>query len=153
MQPNQNSLAQIEELNRMLATWLDERQQLLIQLNHLCSLRPFDQPNLAKNDLEHELKLFCQHLVDYISRGQFEVLEKLFERIESSPQNDPLSNKRLIANLTKTTMCALDFNDKYAGGAQPCRHLEQDLSFLGERIAHRLELEDKLIALAVKERP
>ena len=52
--------------------------------------------------------------------------------------------------LSATTQAAVTFNDRY-DSAERCRdltRLSQDLSILGEQLAERIELEDRLIGAA-----
>lgn len=145
MNPNKSIQAQSQSIRQLIEAWLSARQELLIHFNHLCSLRPFDQPNLTKKDLLQSVTNFCNYLVDYISLGQFEMFEPVFQIIENSKVSDPLTNKRILALLIKTTMSALDFNDNVSQTINDLKTFDTELAFVGERLAHRLELEDKLI--------
>ena len=60
----------------------------------------------------------------------------------------------IYPNIAESTQSFLEFNDKYDCGDH-CNHLESlatDLSALGERLADRIEYEDKLIAVLVSPR-
>jgi regulator of sigma D len=149
MQPQNKIAANKTELKALIGSWLALRQRLMVQFHHLCSFRPFDQDNSREKILIEALDRFCEELVDYISMGQFEVFEQLFGFIEKTPDNHLLTNKRLLAEFIKTTMSALDFNDKYSQ-KRKLDQLEEDLSLIGERLAHRLELEDKLVDMVAK---
>ena len=133
-----------QNLQPLIAAWLQHRQQLLSDFNYLCSLRPFDQPQLENVSLKKKVAEFCEKLVDYISVGQFDVFETLFSFLESMPHNDSLTNNRILSNLIKTASEAVYFNDKYSGDFEH-QDLEGDLTRLGESLAFRLELEDTLI--------
>lgn len=133
-------------LKPTLENWLNLRQNLIVSFDHLCSFRPFDQADQSKKNLKLALQDFCQKLIDYVAMGQFQVFEALFDQLRSNSHCDPLANKRILANILKTTLAALDFNDTYAN-TKNYQKLEENLSFLFERMAHRFELEDKILSL------
>jgi regulator of sigma D len=124
--------------NQLIQKWLNERQLLIVSFNHLCSLRPFTA------DVCETLQEFCQLLVDYVSLGHFEVYEHIVNTVEQCQQPKVQIPKRLLQALMDTTVCALDFNDKYQI-ERKIDHLDADLSKLGLRFAERLEWEDSLL--------
>ena len=130
-----------EGTDRIINTWLEERQEMLVIFHYLCQLRPFDKVD----EVRLELESFCQILVDYVSCGQFEVFEKIADAAERQPQPVALDHK-LMVGILKTTMAALDFSDKYSQSSA-WQTLAQDLSHLSEQLARRMEWEDKLIDL------
>jgi len=134
-----------ESTDKIIEQWLDERQKLIVLFTKLGSLRPF-KPKEAMRPLLIE---FCERLVDYVSAGQFEVFEKIFEASGLERNPSPSFNKESLIALLRITMNALDFSDKYTN-ITDYNTLEKDLSFLGERFAQRLEIEDQLIALYIQ---
>ena len=140
-----SSTPQSQNTDKIIEQWLDERQQLIVLFTKLGSLRPFKTKETVRPLLAH----FCETLVDYVSAGQFEVFEKIFEAsgLESNPS--PSFDQKSLVGLLRITMNALDFSDKYTKITDyDC--LEKDLSFLGERFAQRLEIEDALIDLYIQ---
>lgn len=131
-----------EHTDRIIEQWLDNRQHLIVLFTKLGSLRPF-KPKEAIGPLLTE---FCENLVDYVSEGQFEVFEKIFEASGLEKNPSPSFEQKSLITLLRITMDALDFNDRYAQNSD-YENLEKDLSFLGERFAQRLEIEDNLIEL------
>ena len=129
-----------EKTDHIIDQWLQERQKLLVLFSQLCALAPFT-PQEATTE---PLTAFCQVLIDYVSAGQFEVFEKIFEANEQT--GSPSLDKESLIALFKTTMNALNFSDHYQKTAD-YTGLSQALSLLGERLADRMELEDKLIDL------
>lgn len=101
---------------------------------------PADQP------MEDVVREFCQVLVDYIAAGHF----TLYERIANG-QERRKSVKDVAAavyrQLEDTTQAALDFNDCYQDPAatSDLARLSDHLSKLGEQLALRIELEDRLL--------
>ncbi len=128
--------------DRIIESWLQDRQALIVLFNQLCALAPFKPPQATGPILIE----FCTALIDYVSAGQFEVFEKIFEANGRANDPSPSFDKSWLLQLFKTTINALDFNDRYHN-SQDYTDLSTALSFLGERIADRLELEDHLIDL------
>ncbi len=131
---------EFDTLDRVIQAWLQERQALIVALNHLINLRPFPVPTVVKPTLTE----FCACLVDYASKGQFEVFEKIFEA--SHLENSKEFNRNSLIRLFQSTLKAVDFHDKYMK-ATTYSELEGDLSALSEALAGRLESEDELITL------
>jgi regulator of sigma D len=93
------------------------------------------------------LQEFCQILVDYIAAGHFSLYERIVNGTERRREVAVLAQE-LYPRISETTALALDFNDKYdcgENGAIPAS-FQKDLSRLGEELAVRIELEDKLIS-------
>lgn len=85
-------------------------------------------------------------LMDYVSRGHFEIYEKIQEVIEqNTPASKQMQENWLNRLLTSTGAC-LDFNDKYELTSH-FGQLENDLSELALQLAQRLDIEDKMIAI------
>ena len=136
--------AGIEPIINLVGQLLEERRLLLAQYGDLANIKPFS----AQNTMHREsLREFCQAMVDYLSRVHFEVFEKVNQ--SQNLVNKEKSNN-LLGDLTKqvelTTDHFLDFNDKYLA-TDDLATLTADLSILGEELAKRFELEDKVIAL------
>ena len=129
----------------LIAKLLAERQFVLVLLNRLVQLKA----STAIDAIQFLLPRFCQALVDYVALGHFEVYQALEEQADDS---DHCRRVRRLARqcypaIVATTEAALAFNDHY-----DCHvHCEVDdtlwaeLSRLGEELATRIELEDRLI--------
>ena len=91
---------------------------------------------------------FSQLLVDYISLGHFGIYERLLAGNERRSAVLSLAQD-IYPELSKTTDAAIAFNDKYENSAQTLENgdLQQDLSILGENLALRIDLEDRLCAM------
>ena len=145
----QADLIHSKSIPALIAKLLAERQETLVLLNRLAALKT----SLAIATVRSLLQQFCQVLVDYVALGHFEVYQCLEDHVGDAERCR--RNKRLTRDwyprITATTQAALAFNDRYDGQA----HCEiragfwTDLSRLGEELATRIELEDRLIA-AVK---
>ena len=85
-------------------------------------------------------------MVDYTASAHFRLYRFLDERIER--RRGVLRIAEVIyPRVIETTQAIVDFNDRYDGTNTQfdSDSLEQDLSWLGERLAERIELEDQLI--------
>ncbi len=122
--------------------WLEERQALVVALHNLSKFKPFKNPFL----IEEEMEQFTALLIDYVSAGQFEIFETIFNAAEKAPTKTGLKSSVMVA-LLRTTNHALDFADKYTQETLTVEDLEKDLNDLAENLASRLELEDHLIEL------
>ncbi len=124
---------------------LAARQQSLVLYNKLAALKPF----VLTEPVQHLLRQFRQSLVDYLALGPFEV----YQALEEQPADSPYSLARdlarqLYGRIALTTQTALAFHDRYDGAssATDLAELREDLSLLGEDLAERIELEDRILA-------
>lgn len=132
------------ELVRKLVT---ERNEMLVLFCRLAGLESFEESS-PKADPAKVLESFCQILVDYIAAGHFILYDRIL-RGEERREDIRKAAEELYPAITRTTESALDFNDKYNCGdhCQITGSLFQDLSQLGEMLAQRIELEDKLASM------
>ena len=145
-------------MNNMIDQWLKERQELLVLFHQIIhadtnthtdrttdtfadtNIKPITGVFTEKDGLQN----FCQTLIDYVSLGHFRIFEKLAEAQQKFQTNSKGLNQHLMTKILRTTLFALDFNDKYTANNDQVE-LKQDLSKLGEHLAHRLDWEDELI--------
>ncbi len=134
-----------EIINRLLA----ERTEMLKLYCRVAGLVPYGEKKGGKV-AQKVLQEFCQVLVDYIAAGHFSLYERIVNGTERRREVARLANE-LYPRIAETTQITLDFNDKYDCGDQ-CEltmSFDNDLSRLGEELAARIELEDKLIGKLV----
>ena len=139
-------------LSDLVSKLLAARQNSLILYNKLAALKPF---RLAEPVQQHLLRRFRQALVDYLALGPFQV----YRVLEDLPADSPYRRARELArqcypDIARTTQAALEFHDRYDGDhlSDPVMaDLDAELSRLGEQLADRIELEDRIVA-AVLER-
>ncbi|MGR9115155.1 MAG: Rsd/AlgQ family anti-sigma factor [Gammaproteobacteria bacterium] len=121
-----------------------ERHEVWAMYCHIAELKPFS----ANQKVRKKLTEFSQLLVDYISLSHFGIFERLLSGNER--RNAMLSlAQELYPELSKTTDAAIAFNDKYENAERPIENdtLQQDLSVLGENLAIRIDLEDRLCSM------
>lgn len=129
----------------LVAKLLVARQESLVLYHRLVALKPF---TLAV-PVRHQLRRFRQTLVDYLALGPFEVFQALEEQPADSPYQQARElAQRLYARIARTTQAALAFHDRYDGDlSDPAlAKLDEELSRLGESLAARIELEDRIVA-------
>jgi regulator of sigma D len=133
----QQAMQLIEELKK-------ERHEVWAMYCHIAELKPFS----ANRKVWNMLSEFSQLLVDYISLGHFGIYERLLAGNERRRAVLSLAQD-IYPELSKTTDAAIAFNDKYENAEQTLENsaLQQDLSILGENLALRIDLEDRLCAM------
>ena len=127
----------------LIDTMLAERQGLLMLYEKVAGIAPYSggQPDATT------LPEFSQALVDYIASGHFGLYGRISEGTER--RKGVLSTaSELYSRIAQTTETAIAFNDAYerAGKQGLTDELSTWLSKLGEDLAVRIELEDRLIA-------
>ena len=125
----------------LIAKLQNERQKVLSLYCNVAELKPFSANDAVKSLLTQ----FSQILVDYVSLGHFGVYERLLAGTERRSRVLSVA-KDIYPEFSATTDAAISFNDKYDNVEKigVFEDLEQDLSALGESLAKRIDLEDRL---------
>ncbi len=131
----------------MIERLLAERQQMLVKFCALAGVEPY-APHLP---VLPQLQDFCQVLMDYTALGHFEILRKAAEDPEA-PGELRETARKVYPKIAETTSVAVSFNDKYDSSSHALKldDLPDDLSALGEQIAARIELEDRVLAVLLR---
>jgi regulator of sigma D len=134
-----------QHVDILLESWLAERQDLIVQFCGLSGVHKLSPQNGNRNN---RLNAFCQVLVDYISAGHFEIYYQLLEEAEAYRDGSIEKAEALLPRITATTQVILDFNDRYVDRKEITDPslLAKHLSALGETLAARFDLEDRLVA-------
>lgn len=121
-----------------------ERHEVWAMYCRVAELKPFS----AGKKVQNKLAEFSQLLVDYVSLWHFGIYERLLSGCERRQAVLSIVDE-IYPELSKTTDAAIVFNDKYEHAAINLKTdgLEQDLSILGENLAIRMGLEDKLCTI------
>ncbi|MDH5423805.1 MAG: sigma D regulator [Gammaproteobacteria bacterium] len=133
-----------------LQNLIKDRTQVLSQyclLAGTCSKAANDNIQETDND-KFLLQEFCENLIDYLARGHFELYQRINNGAERRQDIVELANK-FYPRISATTDYAVDFNDAYDQSLTKIGsfdHYGERLSKLGEELAIRFELEDKLIS-------
>ncbi|MCV6606055.1 MAG: sigma D regulator [Porticoccaceae bacterium] len=129
-------------VSNIIDRWLQNRQELLVGYCELSNVSAFDSGNPEHGS---QLQSLCENLVDYISAGHFEVYQQLMEEGRAFGDQDALNEaSQLLTEVHQATQASLDFNDKYLA-TDDLETLTADLSQLGESLAARFEIEDRMI--------
>jgi len=122
----------------------NERTEMLVLFCRVAGLEPYSSHEPAGGMLQE----FCQVLVDYVAAGHFALYERIVNQRERRAALVKLA-ENVYPQIAGTTDAALAFNETYAGAAAAGGgfpdSLWTDLSQLGEALAQRIELEDRLI--------
>lgn len=140
-----NSIATDTSANNLhlVAALQEERSAVWTLYCQIAEMKPFS----SENAIRPMLSEFSQLLIDYISFGHFSIYEHLIA--EKQHQNSTLSYaEQMYPAFSNTTASAVTFSDIYDNKRNfNTENLSQDLSVLGERLAERMELEDRLCSM------
>ncbi len=121
---------------------LRERQEMLAMFCRVAGLEPFTD---KKPSIE-VLQEFCQVLVDYSAFGHFEIYERIVAGRERRARVVEVA-REVYPRIAEASEVAVEFNDKYDASDHTLdlHELDRDLGKLGEEIAVRIEMEDRII--------
>ena len=127
-----------ELIDKLLA----ERQRMLVLMCEVLGLKPFN----AEKPVKDLLGEFNSVMVDYIAAGHFGLYQRIVEGTERR-QAVVATASKAYSRIADTTDAAVDFSDKYGGewNFHFMDSLADDLSKLGEQLAARIEMEDRII--------
>ena len=140
-----NSTEQWGNIDRMIACWLKERQELIVLYCKVDGLKQFSNQDTP---ISIRVQALCDVLIDYVSAGHFEIYQMLMKEAEQFNDDYQKTIDRILPLIQHSTELALDFNDQYSAGELGDNHMEKlarDLNQLGEKMVERFDLEDKLI--------
>ncbi len=140
--PSQNPPWRRQGSRRHIDRLLEQRRKVLVSMCEVLELKPFtvDKP------VHEALRDFTQMLVDYVAAGHFNLYHRIVAGRERR-QAVALAAREVYDRIATTTDAAMDFNDRYGGewNFHLLDSLAGDLSALGEQLATRAELEDRII--------
>lgn len=138
----QNAKERWGGVSELIDRWLQERQDLLGMFVELPQLQ-------LNDDVTEALQRFGDILVDYASSWHFGVYENLLVEADQFNDGGVQLAKELEPKIQETTDAIIDFHDQYEELAnlriQDVYQLGDRLSTLGESLAERFEMEDRLI--------
>lgn len=125
-----------------MASLVASRNETLALYSDLASNRPYH----PGEQTEEMVRRFCQALVDYAASAHFQLYRYIVENKERRQAVVELA-QQIYPQIAASTDAILDFNDRY--DVTPLENrigaLADDLSQLGEMLADRIQLEDKVI--------
>ncbi len=126
----------------MVDKLLIERQEMLTLFCQAAGLEPYTPGEMDRR----KLRRFCQVLMDYMAFGHFEIMARI-TRGEEKRSSVVTVAEGVYEKILEATEYAVAFNDKYDSPTrEEFGQLEHDLSILGEELAVRIEMEDRLVA-------
>lgn len=138
------------ESHKLINELVHTRNEMLSMFSELIAHRPFKNQD---GDIPKLVEQFCQALIDYTADAHFRLYRYIDEKSERRRSIIEAANK-VYPRIMDTTQAILDFNDKYEAETTvgDVDVLSSDLSELGEQLAERIELEDKVITAFKKGR-
>lgn len=135
--------------SNLISKLVDARAEMLAMYGELIGKRPFTKD--AK--VPALIQRFCQSLVDYTAQAHFQLYRHFAENRERRVAVVAISEE-IYPRILEITRATLDFNDKYdcEDHCEVLTSLDKDLSRLGELLADRIELEDRLISALIGSR-
>jgi regulator of sigma D len=148
MREKNEALRRRKGSRQLIDKLLAERQRVLVLMCEVLGLKPFTADKPVKDMLGE----FNSVLVDYIAAGHFGLYHRIIEGTERR-QAVVATASKAYPRIAASTDAAVDFNDKYGGewNFHFMDTLADDLSALGEKLATRIELEDRIIAAMLGE--
>ena len=122
---------------------LEDRSRLLVLYEQLAGVEPYSD-GLPTADKVRE---FSQLLVDYMAAGHFGLYERIAEGKERRQRVVAVADEA-YPRIVESTDAAIAFNDTYDRSEKDglTGELAAQLPTLGELLATRIELEDRVIA-------
>ncbi len=126
----------------MVQKLLAERQEMLSIFCRVAGLEPFKGSTPSVDELQE----FCQVLVDYSAFGHFEIYERIVDGRERRTRVVEIA-REVYPRIAEASEVAVEFNDKYDSSDHTLdlHELDRDLGKLGEELAVRIEMEDRII--------
>ena len=136
--------AQYSWINDMIRARQDLVTRYMQLLQHV-SAATSDSKSAKK--LLLEITEFCEHMIDYVSHGHFDLYPKIIELMENASGRSLSIAQRAMPRIEETTDILMNFNDTYIeGDLEPERgKLKDDLGSVAEALELRFRNEDRLI--------
>ncbi len=126
---------------------LDAREELLLKY---CTLL---EPNIHGTEQEcppvSKIASFFESLVDYTSRGHFDIYPRVLQIMETISGKRLQVAKKIIPKIYNNTGEIMCFEDKYTPGMPPpdFEEFKKDLGTVGQLLETRFTLEDRLVVV------
>lgn len=131
-----------EHTHQLVNKLLYERQEMLAMFCRVAGLEPFTDTKPSVDVLQE----FCQVLVDYSAFSHFEIYERIVAGRERRTRVVEIA-REVYPRIAEASEVAVEFNDKYDASDHrlDLHELDSDLCRLGEELAVRIEMEDRII--------
>ncbi len=144
-------LQEVEERYAWINDMVKARQDLVLMYMQLLNLPlSSDRPKTEHEECYpsyEQIIAFCEHLIDYVSHGHFDLYPKILGLIENASGRSLSIAQRVLPKIEKTTEYLMRFNDRYAEDLDESKlkTLKQDLEQVGSCLEQRFRNEDRLI--------
>ncbi len=143
------TLQKVDDKYNWINDMIKARKELVIQYMNILNVSLSRSSN--KNDVCYpsyeDVTKFCDHLVDYMSHGHFDLFPKILEIIENASGRSLSIANRTLPRIEDTTEYLMRFTDKYAEdlNEDKMKTVQKDLASIGKALEVRFKNEDRLI--------
>ncbi|SKA62114.1 Rsd/AlgQ family anti-sigma factor [Succinivibrio dextrinosolvens] len=143
------TLQKVDDKYSWINDMIKARKELVIQYMNMLNASMPRSSN--KNEVCYpsygDITKFCDHLVDYMSHGHFDLFPKILELIENASGRSLSIANRTLPRIEDTTEYLMKFTDKYAEDLNEAKMatVQKDLSSIGKALEVRFKNEDRLI--------
>ncbi|MGN1392428.1 MAG: Rsd/AlgQ family anti-sigma factor [Succinivibrionaceae bacterium] len=147
------TLNRTKQVSKGNLKWINEmieaREKLILLYFKIASL-PIDEDLKNKKDMTstcEQISLFCNQLVDYLSRGHFIIYPKILTIMETVSNRRLSIARRLVPRIENTTEQLLRFNDEYGEDlkGEKLTRIRKALGFVGQWLEIRFKHEDRMV--------
>ena len=142
------TLQNVDDRYAWINDMIKARQELVLMYMKLLNLNLKDGTSEEECFPSYEeVTNFCEHLIDYLSHGHFDLYPKIIELIENASGRSLSIAHRVLPKIEKTTEYLMRFSDIYAEDLNEgkMKNLKQDLGQIGKCLEQRFKNEDRLI--------
>lgn len=141
-------LQEVDDRYSWINDMIKARQDLVLMYMKLLNLTPKGSTDITECYPSYEeVTSFCEHLIDYLSHGHFDLYPKIIELIENASGRSLSIAHRVLPRIEKTTEFLMRFSDLYAEdlNEKKMQSLKRDLEQVGKCLEQRFRNEDRLI--------
>ena len=141
-------LQEVDDRYSWINDMIKARQDLVLMYMKLLNLTPKGSTDITECYPSYEeVTSFCEHLIDYLSHGHFDLYPKIIELIENASGRSLSIAHRVLPRIEKTTEFLMRFSDLYAEdlNEKKMQSLKHDLEQVGKCLEQRFRNEDRLI--------
>ena len=108
-------LQEVDDRYSWINDMIKARQDLVLMYMKLLNLTPKGSTDITECYPSYEeVTSFCEHLIDYLSHGHFDLYPKIIELIENASGRSLSIAHRVLPRIEKTTEFLMRFSDLYA---------------------------------------
>ena len=141
-------LQEVDDRYSWINDMIKARQDIVLMYMKLLNLTTKGSTDITECYPSYEeVTSFCEHLIDYLSHGHFDLYPKIIELIENASGRSLSIAHRVLPRIEKTTEFLMRFSDLYAEdlNEKKMQSLKRDLEQVGKCLEQRFKNEDRLI--------